>query len=50
MMGEQTPVVLSGEINALPERVRSFIHDLESRADPAGDVRRGDHGLVAVRR
>lgn len=25
-------------INALPEVVRSFIHDLEARADPAGDV------------
>jgi hypothetical protein len=32
--------LLSAEINALPERVRSFIHDLETRADPAGDVRR----------
>lgn len=32
--------VLAREINALPERVRSFIHDLEARADPAGDVRR----------
>lgn len=27
------------EINALPDRVRSYIHDLETRADPAGDVR-----------
>jgi hypothetical protein len=32
--------MLSSEINALPDRVRSFIHDLETRADPAGDVRR----------
>lgn len=28
----------SDEINALPERVRRFIHDLETRCDPAGEV------------
>lgn len=28
----------SDEINALPERVRRYIHDLETRCDPAGDV------------
>lgn len=28
----------SDEINALPERVRKYIHDLETRCDPAGDV------------
>jgi hypothetical protein len=27
------------EINALPERVRTYIHDLETRCDPAGDLR-----------
>jgi hypothetical protein len=26
-------------INALPEPLRKFIHDLETRCDPAGDVR-----------
>lgn len=26
------------EINALPERVRKYIHDLETRTDPAGEV------------
>lgn len=26
-------------INALPEPIRAYIHDLETRADPAGDVR-----------
>lgn len=26
------------EINALPEKVRHFIHDLESRCDPAGEL------------
>jgi len=26
------------EINALPERVRKYIHDLETRCDPAGEV------------
>ena len=29
----------SQEINELPERARSYIHDLETRADPAGEVR-----------
>lgn len=28
----------SEAINALPDWVRTYIHDLESRADPAGDV------------
>lgn len=27
------------EVNALPERVRRYIHDLETNADPAGMVR-----------
>jgi hypothetical protein len=26
-------------INALPEPIRAYIHDLEMRGDPAGDVR-----------
>jgi hypothetical protein len=26
------------EINALPERVRHYIHDLETRCDPTGEV------------
>ena len=26
------------EINCLPENMRSFIHDLITRCDPAGDV------------
>ncbi|AWM38143.1 hypothetical protein GobsT_37590 [Gemmata obscuriglobus] len=26
-------------VNALPEPVRRYIHDLETRCDPAGDVR-----------
>lgn len=30
----------SAEINALPDRLRRFIRDLELRMDPAGDVRR----------
>jgi len=25
-------------VNALPERLRAYIHDLETRCDPAGDV------------
>ena len=28
----------SDEINALPKRVRGYIHDLETRCNPAGDV------------
>jgi hypothetical protein len=28
----------SGHINALPRPLRRYIHDLETRADPAGDV------------
>ena len=26
-------------VNALPDALRSYIHDLHTRADPAGDVR-----------
>ena len=26
------------QINALPEGIRAFVHDLETRCDPAGDV------------
>lgn len=29
----------AAEINALPEPVRRYIHDLEARCDPAGEVR-----------
>jgi uncharacterized coiled-coil DUF342 family protein len=28
----------SNEVNALPDRVRNYIHNLEARCDPAGDV------------
>lgn len=31
--------VSSWEINTLTPRIRDFIHDLEARADPAGDIR-----------
>lgn len=31
------PKLLAAEINALPQRVRDFIHHLETDADPAGD-------------
>jgi hypothetical protein len=33
------PPSISAEINALPERLRRYIHDLETNADPAGTVR-----------
>lgn len=28
----------SSEINALPDRVRRYIHDIETRCDPTGEV------------
>lgn len=31
--------VLVKQINALPAELRRYVHDLDSRADPAGDVR-----------
>jgi hypothetical protein len=34
-----TAPTLSDLINACPEPVRRLIHDLETRCDPAGDVR-----------
>ena len=36
-MSEWTPT--PENINALPAPVRQYIHDLETRCDPAGDVR-----------
>ena len=30
--------MLTNQINALPDDVRKYIHDLETRCDPAGDV------------
>ncbi len=32
--------VAPGEIDALPRNIRSYVHQLEARADPAGDVQR----------
>jgi hypothetical protein len=29
----------AAHINALPEPIRRYIHDLETRCDPAGDIR-----------
>lgn len=29
----------SDEINALPDRIRAYIHDLETRCDPSGELR-----------
>ncbi len=31
--------VTAEEINALPEKLRRYIHDLATRSDPAGDIR-----------
>jgi len=33
-------LVTPNEIDSLPENVRAYIHQLETRADPAGDVQR----------
>ena len=30
--------MLASEINALPDHVRRYVHDLETRCDPAGDT------------
>lgn len=30
--------VMAGEINTLPDRIRLYIHDLETNADPAGTI------------
>src|SRR5687768_6636285 len=32
--------VLASEINALPDRLRAYVADLEQQADPAHDMRR----------
>ena len=34
------PEVLAAEINALPPRIRQYVHYLETNADPAGDKAR----------
>jgi hypothetical protein len=34
-----SPVLSAGEINGLPEKLRRYIHDLETRSDPAGDIK-----------
>lgn len=34
-----SPSRLTNEINALPPHLRAYVHDLESRVDPAGDLR-----------
>lgn len=38
MRSEPPAPLLAAEVNALPERVRQYVHDLETRCDPAGDV------------
>lgn len=35
----RTTDALTAAINSLPQHLRDYIHDLESRADPAGDLR-----------
>lgn len=32
-------MLTAAEINLLPDRIRSYIHDLETQCDPAGMVR-----------
>lgn len=35
---KHSPPLLAAEINSLPGRVRDYIHDLETQADPAGTL------------
>lgn len=37
--GDDSEPSLSGKINALPDWARQYIHDIETKCDPAGDVR-----------
>lgn len=39
-LADPDPVPTTDVINALPERLRAFVRDLETRADPAGDTQR----------
>lgn len=36
---EAAEQLTADEVNALPEKVRRYIHDIETRCDPAGEVR-----------
>jgi hypothetical protein len=36
-VGQQTPSV--EEVNSLPAHLRKYIHDIEAKCDPAGDIR-----------
>jgi hypothetical protein len=38
LKGAQPWIPDADHINALPDPIRGFIHDLETRADPAGDT------------
>jgi hypothetical protein len=38
-MTDVQPDQLTAQINALPEMLRCYIMELETRADPAGDIR-----------
>lgn len=40
MVLDRGPMPTAAEINALPDHLRSYIHDLEVNLDPAGEVRR----------
>lgn len=35
---KEYPKPLASEINNLPDHIKSYLHDLETRADPAGDL------------
>jgi BMFP domain-containing protein YqiC len=38
-LDEGDAILLPSEVNSLPKRVRSYIHDVETKCDPAGDIR-----------
>ena len=39
----------SDEINALPENIRLWVHDLETRCDPSGELRELMQGRETIR-
>jgi hypothetical protein len=43
------PAPSANEINALPDRIRRWVHDLETRCDPAGDLRDLRHAEDRIR-
>lgn len=47
--GFPNPPVTSAEIDALPDRMRQYIHMLETDCDPAGTIRELAHAYDVIR-